>query len=411
VRFARQTRTALRRGLIASAFGILASLATFASTAGVARAGSPYLEVPPPEEAEASPAYHYANMTNEEAFAELDRRGVPYTKEPPTTGVRAPIRLAGRLHGVDIHSSLSEEERKTTMFEILDARLALALDDFCVILARHDVIEVVHYTMYRPNVAPPAAPTTKAKGKPTPTEKAGPKTRGKDQPPSSKRTPIAADKQKPPKHKAKTTPAKRRASLDDKAQKEHSRRTGSDGDDHKDVELSDKTWLYADVDVQSSDREKNGAPAKPATPKTSSHTKQHTKQRGSDAHASHSTKRAGKTAKKRIMMTTNEEPHSRWAPPGTRHPAGLAIDVGILKKVDGTYLNVAQHFHGKIGAKTCGADVPEADTKEARELRSIVCEAHDSGIFTYALTPNFNADHADHFHLEIKPGVKWFLYH
>ncbi|HTJ83689.1 MAG TPA: hypothetical protein VL400_18345, partial [Polyangiaceae bacterium] len=86
-----------RRGLVAGALGVLAAIAAVVAAPSVARASSPYLEVPPPDEAEASPAYRYANMTNEEAFAELDRRGVPYTKEGPTTGVRAPIRLAGKL--------------------------------------------------------------------------------------------------------------------------------------------------------------------------------------------------------------------------------------------------------------------------------------------------------------------------
>ncbi len=26
-------------------------------------------------------------------------------------------------------------------------------------------------------------------------------------------------------------------------------------------------------------------------------------------------------------------------------------------------------------------------------------------------TPNFDADHFDHFHMEIKGSVRWFLYH
>jgi hypothetical protein len=40
-----------------------------------------------------------------------------------------------------------------------------------------------------------------------------------------------------------------------------------------------------------------------------------------------------------------------------------------------------------------------------------VCEASDLGVFTYVLTPNYDAAHVDHFHMEIKPGVRWFLYH
>jgi hypothetical protein len=96
---------------------------------------------------------------------------------------------------------------------------------------------------------------------------------------------------------------------------------------------------------------------------------------------------------------------------GTRHPGGLAIDVGKLHKKDGTWITLAAHFHGKIGDRACGADAPVPENPEGRELRSIVCEAMDNHLFTYVLTPNYNAAHADHFHMEIKPGVKWFLVH
>jgi hypothetical protein len=51
------------------------------------------------------------------------------------------------------------------------------------------------------------------------------------------------------------------------------------------------------------------------------------------------------------------------------------------------------------------------ESTEARELRALVCESADAGVFTYVLTPDYNAAHADHFHMEIKPSVKWFLYH
>jgi hypothetical protein len=111
-----------------------------------------HLEIPPPAVAERSRAYSYANSSDDKALAELARRGLPYTRlSESVPGVRTPVRLSGPLHGVTIHSSLPKEARATTPFEILDARLALALDDFCEILANHDVVEVVHFTIYRPN--------------------------------------------------------------------------------------------------------------------------------------------------------------------------------------------------------------------------------------------------------------------
>ena len=118
--------------------GLLAALpAVFAPS--MAEAFSPYLVVPDPAVAEASPAYHYANMTNDEALAELDRRKILYTKLDSVPGVRAPIRLTGLLHGVYFHSSLPPDQRVTSPFEILDARLALALDYFAAVLERHDI--------------------------------------------------------------------------------------------------------------------------------------------------------------------------------------------------------------------------------------------------------------------------------
>ena len=141
----RPFRTPQLLGVLALAFAI--------GRPSVARAFSPFLAIPDPEVAEATPAYRYANMTDAEAIAELDRRKILYTKLDAAPGVRAPVRLTGRLHGVYIHSSLPPEERVKSLFEILDARLLLALDDFAAVLERHDIDEVMHFTMYRPNVA------------------------------------------------------------------------------------------------------------------------------------------------------------------------------------------------------------------------------------------------------------------
>lgn len=212
-----------------------------------------YLESPPETDAFTSPAYVYANMSNRDAFAELDRRRVPYVRlETAIRGVRAPIRLTGPIRGVAIHSTLPESEWDTTIFNILDARLALALDDLCRTLAQHDVVELLHFTMYR-------------------------------------------------------TPGK---------------------------------------------------------------------------------------------------PEDRY---GYRHPGGLAIDLGAVKKTNGEWLSVGPHWPSEIGAKTCGDGARKLLGRRGRELMSILCEVADQRIFHYMLSPHFDEPHSDHFHLEIKPGVKWFL--
>lgn len=383
-------------GFLARLFATSALACACVAGAQEARASSPYLEAPDPAVAMRSPAYRYANMTDDEAYAELSRRSILFTREKPTTGVRAPVRLTGRLHGVLIRSSLPPEERATTMFEICDARLALAIDDFSAVLAKHDVEELVHYTMYRPNMpAPGEAVATKSTDVPGPAVKKKGKRRAliaKGHVPSKGQTP-------------KSRGAGKKSGVADSFDEEDavekldvpraSFDLAEDGHDHAhdhdhDVAL-DIDGPADDAVIATDGRGAKVAPRKPSP------------QRGR--------KTAKATPGRERFVVPNEHVHGRWAPPGTRHPAGLAIDVGSLKKRDGSVLSISQHFDGKIGQRTCGVGAAEPIAKEAKELRAIVCEARDLGIFTYTLTPNYDRAHADHLHMEIKPGVTWFLYH
>ena len=260
----------------------------------VAEAADPFLVAPPPEGVERSPAFRYANLSPRAALDELDRRRILYQQVGPHGAVRTPIRLTGKLHGVHIHSALPEYERPTTPFEICDARFALALDDFSALLARHDIVEVIHYTMYRPS---PGYTTSRN--------------------PQSKLAPG---------------------------------------------------WLPG-----ASLAKKSGHGKRPDRKKNSARRRSHTTQ--------------------------------------SRHPLGLAIDPGVFVKRDGSMLSVGSHFQGRIGARTCGPGASPPKDARAKELWGIVCEAFDAKIFTYVLTPNFDRPHQDHFHMDIKPGVRWFLYH
>lgn len=406
--------------------GVLGVVAA-ATVAPPALALSPYLEKPDPSEAMKTPAYRYANMTDDEAYAELDRRGILYSREKSVAGVRAPIRLTGRLHGVLIRSVLPPEERATSMFEILDARLALALDDFSVILASHDVEEVVHYTMYRPNVPKPgeegdedAAGDEKdhAHGKGGAPDKAGNgghvshvSTPGKKKPGQTVDK-KATKPGKDPKHAGHAEKPSKPKQKQPGALEVGKRITivvGDDGDEDN-VAAFDLTTGEDLLDpVEGGD----GAKAPAASTKKRAPVASRTtgRARAKKATATKSTRIVTASGKSTAETGADDDkPRGKWAPPGTRHPAGLAIDVGILKKKDGTTLSVAGHFDGKIGAQTCGKGAPMPTDEKALELHRIVCEAHDAGIFTYTLTPNFDVAHKDHFHMEIKPGVTWFLY-
>ena len=212
-----------------------------------------------PDDAADTPAVHYAAMAPDDCLAELDKRKIDYQKET-AKGVLAPVRLAGPLHGVLFRTDLNEDQRATTPWEIADCRLVLALDDFAQILEKHDVVEVRHYSIYRP-------------------------------PPKS-----ASD-------------------------------SGSDKE-------------------------------------------------------------------------------------GTRHEGAMAIDAAHFIDKTGKSLDVVKHFHGAIGAKTCGEGAaPDPATAEATELRAILCDAVAAHLFNVVLTPNYNKPHHNHFHLEVTKDVKWFLVH
>jgi len=108
---------------------------------GPYRVGSP----PPP-----TPAERYAALDGASCEQELTARGVAFSRVDEARGVLEPLRLGGPLHGVTFHSGISQAERASGPYEIIDCRLALALDDFAQQLASHDVVEVVHLSIYRP---------------------------------------------------------------------------------------------------------------------------------------------------------------------------------------------------------------------------------------------------------------------
>lgn len=105
---------------------------------------------PDPDPGSLAIASRYAALDRAACEAELDRRQVPYQRVTEARGVIAPLRLTGPVSGVTFRSGLSAAQRKTATIEIFDCRLVLALDDFAKLLAKHDVVEVIHMSVYRP---------------------------------------------------------------------------------------------------------------------------------------------------------------------------------------------------------------------------------------------------------------------
>jgi hypothetical protein len=91
------------------------------------------------------------------------------------------------------------------------------------------------------------------------------------------------------------------------------------------------------------------------------------------------------------------------------HTAGLAIDVAALVKEDGTRLEVQHDWRGHVGQHTCDErSVPSANAQTG-ELHAILCEVAREKLFHQVLTPNHNAAHWNHFHLEVMRGTDWTL--
>lgn len=138
--------------------GFVGALACAAALAGVGDARADGLDPlqavvsagAPPSAAAVSPATMYAALDRDACEAELGKRNVPFTRVDAARGVLAPVRLTGALHGVTFRTALPASKRASSPWEIVDCRLALALDDFAVQLEKHDVAEVIHYSIYRP---------------------------------------------------------------------------------------------------------------------------------------------------------------------------------------------------------------------------------------------------------------------
>ncbi len=96
------------------------------------------------------PASRYAALDKAACEAELVKRRIAFDRVDSARGVIAPVRLSGPLSGVTFRSNLPASKRKSAVIEIYDCRLVLALDDFAKLLAKHDVVEVVHLSVYRP---------------------------------------------------------------------------------------------------------------------------------------------------------------------------------------------------------------------------------------------------------------------
>lgn len=87
------------------------------------------------------------------------------------------------------------------------------------------------------------------------------------------------------------------------------------------------------------------------------------------------------------------------------HTLGLALDISAFRSRSETW-EVATQFEPTPGRATCEVG---AETQAGKALLRIACALAESRLFSSVLTPNYNAGHRDHFHLDIRPNDPRFF--
>jgi hypothetical protein len=94
----------------------------------------------------AAVANEIAALSDRACFRALQRARVPFERvRASVAGITAPVRVTGALHGVRY---IASERRE--IHELMDCRLAVALVRFSRMLQHLGVVEVRHYSIYRP---------------------------------------------------------------------------------------------------------------------------------------------------------------------------------------------------------------------------------------------------------------------
>jgi len=92
------------------------------------------------------------------------------------------------------------------------------------------------------------------------------------------------------------------------------------------------------------------------------------------------------------------------------HLGAVAIDIVELVLQGGDTLNVLRDFAGSgIGSATCGAAAKPAPPGKPTQMRGFVCALDQARVFNLVLSPHYDRRHRNHFHLEVRRGVRWFL--
>lgn len=82
----------------------------------------------------------------------------------------------------------------------------------------------------------------------------------------------------------------------------------------------------------------------------------------------------------------------------SEHAVGRAIDLAVFRTTSGDALSVLDDWR---------SDPDEQHEPGHLFLAELVQSLYDERVFNVILTPEFNADHHNHFHLDLTPGVRF----
>jgi hypothetical protein len=92
----------------------------------------------------------------------------------------------------------------------------------------------------------------------------------------------------------------------------------------------------------------------------------------------------------------------RPQPSSSFHTLGLALDLRHFKDSKGQVYSVLRDYWETPGVETCSAPAAPL-AHRARALWQLACRLHELRVFSSVLTPNYNAGHRNHFHVDIRP--------
>jgi hypothetical protein len=87
----------------------------------------------------------------------------------------------------------------------------------------------------------------------------------------------------------------------------------------------------------------------------------------------------------------------------SKHSYGLAIDISAFTGRD-LALRVASDYETGLGDEVDCIGDPRS--REAALLKTLQCQLVRSGLFHLVLSPDYDDDHRDHFHLEVTPWAE-----